>query len=262
LTSLRAHLRAVEGADIGRLGLVSRAELDELKSLVAAAEHYAQAGEPQLCGELVGEALQWLGSIREPQLAKLDDVLGQRVRTAEGDDIGRIRQIVVDPVSGRVAYALIAIGGWWGIGEDLIVVPWGALRRDPTADRIVVPISAARLSHAPRHDDRKWSAMADRSWGLAVHKFFDVQPYWQRSGGVASIRLTTQERRSSEALAQVPGRSIPADDAAAPRASDSVDRLSTGLDRLEQRLDSLSDQVQQLQSTGAATAAPEGSGRR
>jgi hypothetical protein len=76
---------------------------------------------------------------------------------------------------------------------------------------------------------------------------------------VASIRLTTQERRSSEALAQVPSRSIPANDAAAPQASDSVDRLGTGPDRLERRFDSLSDQIQQLQSTGAAMAAPEAS---
>jgi sporulation protein YlmC with PRC-barrel domain len=50
-------------------------------------------------------------------------------------DVGRLDHIVIDPTTGRIAYAVIARGGVFGIGETLFEVPWEALTLD--ADRRV-----------------------------------------------------------------------------------------------------------------------------
>lgn len=266
LAMLRDGLLNVEDNAETRPGAIVGADLAELRKLVSVAERFERSGERQMCGELVDHATQLLDSIREPRLADLDEVLGKRVRDAEGETIGRLRQLVFDPISGQIAYGIIGIGGFLGFAEELVVVPWGALRRDSKADRIVLPASAARLKQAPRHDDRTRAAMADRSWGLAVHKFFDVQPYWQRRGGVAAARLTTQQRRLAEALAEVPGSDASAKDATAGETAGQVERLGTGINRLEQRLDSLSSRINQLEESSAPVpslpAAVESSGAR
>lgn len=54
------------------------------------------------------------------------------VRTADGDKIGEVEEILVDE-QGRPAGFLIEIGGWLGLGDDDVVVPIGALTWDGSA---------------------------------------------------------------------------------------------------------------------------------
>ena len=53
-------------------------------------------------------------------------ILGRAVQDADGKEMGRVIDIIVDP-AGRVRAAIIDFGGFLGVGSRKIAVDWNAL---------------------------------------------------------------------------------------------------------------------------------------
>jgi sporulation protein YlmC with PRC-barrel domain len=103
---------------------------------------------------------------------------GARVRNADGEDLGKIEEILVDVASGRVAYALIASGGVMGIGEKLYAVPWDAFTGAHDGE-VLIDADRSRLERAARFDPIRWHDPADPAWIAHLDEFY---------GGVESSR--------------------------------------------------------------------------
>lgn len=108
-----------------------------------------------------------------PTLAS--DLLGLGVRNDQGDNLGEIQELVVDAENGDIHYAVIGAGGFLGIGEKLILVPFAALNIDPMVqevDQLVhLNVDQQVLTDAPNFDDVPDVTAAD--WDA------DVRAYWQ-----------------------------------------------------------------------------------
>jgi len=50
--------------------------------------------------------------------------IGADVQNPQGQNLGDIKDIVIDRASGRMAYAVVSFGGFLGMGEKLFAVPW------------------------------------------------------------------------------------------------------------------------------------------
>src|SRR5437868_3935617 len=59
-----------------------------------------------------------------------DKVDGTAVYGSDQKRIGSIQRIMIDKISGKVAYAVMSFGGFLGIGEDYYPVPWPTLKYD------------------------------------------------------------------------------------------------------------------------------------
>lgn len=83
---------------------------------------------------------------------RIDNLIGTNVRTPQDENLGSIGDVFVDPDSGEADYVTIARGGFFGIGEDEILVPWEMFYA--TADRtsFVLPIDEATLEAAPQFE--------------------------------------------------------------------------------------------------------------
>jgi sporulation protein YlmC with PRC-barrel domain len=57
-------------------------------------------------------------------LIESDRVEGTTVYDPRGNDIGSIKRLMIDKLSGRVAYAVMSFGGFLGIGKDEYAIPW------------------------------------------------------------------------------------------------------------------------------------------
>lgn len=79
-------------------------------------------------------------------------VEGTAVFDREGTQIGTIMNFMVDKVSGQVAYAVMAFGGFLGLGENHHPLPWRALTYDPGLGGYVVDIDKTTLAAAPPQD--------------------------------------------------------------------------------------------------------------
>ena len=104
---------------------------------------------------------------------------GDNVVNSAGEDIGKIEAIMLDVAAGRIAYAVLSFGGFFGIGSKLFAIPWSALTLDAVEHRFLLDISKERLESAPGFDEDHWPAMADRRWATDVHAYYDVNPYWE-----------------------------------------------------------------------------------
>jgi hypothetical protein len=89
-----------------------------------------------------------------------DKVEGTPVYRLNGDNIGKIERVMIDKISGKVAYAVMSFGGFLGIGEDYYPLPWSVLTYNPTLGGYEVEITDQQLKGAPkysRHETWDWS---------------------------------------------------------------------------------------------------------
>lgn len=107
-----------------------------------------------------------------PALMGADTLIGNDVYNQKDEDLGDIKEIMLDMRTGRVSYAVLSFGGFLGMGEKLFAVPWNALTLDTTNHRFVLNIEKDRLNQAPGFDKDKWPNMADQAWAKEIHSYY------------------------------------------------------------------------------------------
>ena len=104
---------------------------------------------------------------------------GDHVRNPEGEDLGKVEEIMLDVATGRVAYAVLSFGGFLGMGSKLFALPWEALTLDEDNHEFVLNVSKQKLENAPGFDKDNWPDMADTTWGSEVFTYYGATPYWE-----------------------------------------------------------------------------------
>lgn len=107
-----------------------------------------------------------------PRLMGADTLLGNDVCNTADEDLGDVKEIMLDMQTGEVAYAVLSFGGFLGMGAKLFAVPWEALKLDTANHRFTLDVSKDRLKDAPGFDDDDWPDMADKTWASGVHRFY------------------------------------------------------------------------------------------
>ena len=114
-----------------------------------------------------------------PEIMAASSFEGETVVDAQGENIGEIEEIMLDVRSGRIAYAVMSVGGFLGIGEKYFAVPWHALTMDTDNHRFILDIDKERLRNAPGFDKEHWPTMADPRWAGDLHAYYGSRPYWE-----------------------------------------------------------------------------------
>ncbi|HSX85420.1 MAG TPA: PRC-barrel domain-containing protein [Cellvibrio sp.] len=112
-----------------------------------------------------------------PRLMGADTLIGNDVYNHKDEDLGDIKEIMLDMSSGQVAYAVLSFGSFLGMGEKLFAVPWSALTLDTINKRFILNVEKDRLKSAPGFDKDDWPDMADSSWTQDVHAYYGTRPH-------------------------------------------------------------------------------------
>ena len=112
-----------------------------------------------------------------PEMMGAHTLVGNDVCNHKGEDLGDIKEIMLDMRSGRVAYGVLSFGGFLGMGEKLFAVPWNALILDTKNKRFELKVERDRLKDAPGFDKTQWPDMADQSWAREIHSYYGTKPY-------------------------------------------------------------------------------------
>lgn len=104
------------------------------------------------------------------------------ILSTEGEEVGKVKEIMLDVQSGRIAYVVMSSGGFLGIGDKLLAIPWSALTLDTDRKCFLVSMSTERIKNAPGFDKQHWPAMADPTWATSVHQYYGREPYWRGLG--------------------------------------------------------------------------------
>lgn len=111
-----------------------------------------------------------------PSLMGSDTLIGESVVNTQGLSLGDIKEIMLDMRSGQVAYAVLAFGGFFGLGEKLFAVPWQAMRLDTDKKCFVLDVDKERLKSAPGFNAHAWPDMTDVAWAKQIHTFYGTDP--------------------------------------------------------------------------------------
>jgi PRC-barrel domain len=109
------------------------------------------------------------------QCVSSEDVQGTEVFGADNTKIGEIDHLIIDKVSGRVAYAVMSFGGFMGLGHSHYPVPWNMLTYDTRLGGFKTSITEQQLKDAPEFSDDSWQ---DRDWETRTHRYYGVPEYW------------------------------------------------------------------------------------
>ena len=110
---------------------------------------------------------------------KASSIIGTNVVNPKGDSLGDIKEIVIDPRTGRVAYAVVSFGGFLSMGEKLFAIPFSSFKYDVSKNHYVLDVSKERLKEAPGFDSDHWPSMSDEKWNRDVYKYYERPPYWE-----------------------------------------------------------------------------------
>ena len=102
-----------------------------------------------------------------------DKVEGTAVYDAKGEKIGSVERVMIEKVSGQVAYAVLSFGGFVGIGSDYYSIPWQSLGKYDTQPWWVskINITEEQLKGAPKYSGTSWD-WQDRERGRQVYDYY------------------------------------------------------------------------------------------
>jgi hypothetical protein len=104
----------------------------------------------------------------------IDDITGTDIRNAQDEQLGTVDHVLVDP-DGTILYLIVSRGGFLGIGEEHVAIPWQGLQATPGLNTFVLPVDESVMEEAPTVD-------ADR---FVLPEVFeerrqDIDNYWQQ----------------------------------------------------------------------------------
>jgi hypothetical protein len=101
-----------------------------------------------------------------------DKVEGTPVCRSNGDIIGEIERVMIDKISGKVAYAVMSFGGFLGMGEDHYPLPWSVLTYNPILGGYEVELTEQQLKNAPKYSRNESWDWADRQRTQEVTDYY------------------------------------------------------------------------------------------
>jgi sporulation protein YlmC with PRC-barrel domain len=119
--------------------------------------------------------------VQERQISILitsDKVEGMPVYDAHGKRIGKVERLMIDKLTGRIAYAILSFGGFLGIGEDHYPIPWSMLTYNEKPDGFQLDVTEEQLKNAPKIEGGENWEQTNRDRNQDVYDYWEVRYYW------------------------------------------------------------------------------------
>ncbi len=101
-------------------------------------------------------------------------LIGTEVRNAQGDDLGKVEDLMVNTLTAEVTYAVLSFGGFLGLGDKLFAVPLQAMQVNTEDETLILNESKERLENAPGFDKDNWPSAADDKWHHQVRIYYSI----------------------------------------------------------------------------------------
>ena len=112
----------------------------------------------------------------KPRVLSAATLSGYLVRTGDNEDLGAVEELMIDPETGRVQYAVLSIGSLFGFGGKLHAVPWDILRLDSDRRAFVLHADRETLEAAPAFDEDNWPDFGDADWKHRIDSHYGLLP--------------------------------------------------------------------------------------
>ena len=133
-----------------------------------------------------------------PALMGADTLIGDDVYNHSDEELGEIKEIMLDMRTCQIAYAVLSFGGLLGMGEKLFAVPWERLTLDTVNKRFLLNVEKSQLKDAPGFDKNNWPDMASDAWNQQMEAFYgNGVRYGSAAGRMASAAASAMQGGAS-----------------------------------------------------------------
>ncbi|MFE0529566.1 PRC-barrel domain-containing protein [Micromonospora parva] len=119
-----------------------------------------------------------LGDSRQMIADAEQDVRGRRVLDADGDDLGKIDDLLIDREKHKVRFLRVEHGGILGIGATATFLPVEAIS-DVTDDAVRVDLTREKIEQAPTYDPE---VVEETGYYEDVYWYYGYAPFFSPSG--------------------------------------------------------------------------------
>jgi len=152
---------------------------EKQKELVEKQQEVKEA-QKELKQETRKESLETTHEVNKEmlQVSRASKINGTNVKNTAGENLGGIKDLVIDPESGHVVYAVVSFGGILGLGNKLFAIPWSVLHWTRDKEYYVLDLDKETLKNAPGFDKKHWPDSSNK-WDLQreeINQFYHVNP--------------------------------------------------------------------------------------
>lgn len=106
-------------------------------------------------------------------------IIGDKVINKKEENMGEIKDLMIDLNTGKIEYFIIELGGFLGMGEKYFAFPYSLLTVDPKNETFVLDQKLETLKNAPGFDKEHWP-------DTNSHEFDNSGGYWGNFVGANS----------------------------------------------------------------------------
>lgn len=99
---------------------------------------------------------------------------GNDVKNAQGDNLGHVKDIMLDTENNRIAYYVLSFGGLFGVGDKLFAIPPEAMKLNTNDKHFVLNIDEDRLKNAEGFNKDRWPDMADATFRGNLYEHYGI----------------------------------------------------------------------------------------
>lgn len=116
------------------------------------------------------------------------------------ENLGEIKDIMIDPITGNIVYAVLTFGGFMGFGEKYFAIPWEAFYLDTNEDeKVILNISKEKFENAPGFDQDNWPSAGQWEFVDKIYRHYGYKSYTHSKpiGGRTGVPAETALRDNS-----------------------------------------------------------------
>lgn len=113
----------------------------------------------------------------QPQkINKASNLIGMEVKNQTGEQLGTIKDVVLDVKTGRVAYAVLATDKGVLQAEKMHAIPLYVFQPSTDGQSLTLKADKTKLTQAQGFSQNDWPSVSNPSWG--------AEPFWQSEPGL------------------------------------------------------------------------------
>jgi uncharacterized protein YrrD len=117
-----------------------------------------------------------LGDTNLTVATSAEDIRGRAVKDKDGNDIGRVEDLLIDSSDRKVRFMQVGSGVFLGLGETMSFIPIDSITR-VTGDAVYINQSRAHVARAPRYKP----GLAQRDYYGSLYGHYGHSPFWDPS---------------------------------------------------------------------------------
>lgn len=91
---------------------------------------------------------------------RASDIIGSTVKNSADEDVGEIKDLLIDPATGKISTVIISSGGFLGVADTLSAVSISEFRYDEKAKGYRLALSKEQLSSGEKYTAEEWKNAA------------------------------------------------------------------------------------------------------